>query len=90
MDSHKALRKAQAARLLMEQSEIQEAFDIIIDNYKEALYLLESGDPEVTRVHSAIKSIINVRARLESEANSEKHHKNEIEARERYNAGQGH
>jgi hypothetical protein len=80
MDTKQLLNRATAAKTLLAEERIQEAFATLIEDYKTALFTLEAGKSpeEIVRVHFGIKSLMAVKARLESYAGSEQHHRDEL------------
>ena len=89
-DKHIALRRAKAAKLLLQQPEITEALDLLEEDAIEALMQLQAGATGVEAQHRNIKSIQWLRQRLESYAGSTATLEEEIRAEDNYRSGTVH
>lgn len=81
-DTATQLRLAHAAKTLMDQEVVVQAFDTIIANYKEGLFALQEGEypDEILRVHFAIKSMMKVKERLEHDATAIEYYTTQLRA----------
>lgn len=83
MSNSRMLHRAIAARLLLDQEEIQEAFEDIEEDMKSELFALAGDNPSVSSKFREIKSFQKLKERLQSYASSEKTHKNYVDSERR-------